>query len=321
MNKARILSIGTMYVDINCIHFPFQKGLFVNRETTGNEYMLQLGGSALNFAKLTTQLHLETTFIGKVGNDEMGRLLLQLLKQDKIHPAIVTDPKAQTNLAVHYIHEDGSSIMTSTGTANQRLDIVEIEDQMDLYIDSIDYLYLGGVFKLKKLLPFFPRIAKYAKEKGKVIVLDHGRVNNNVTKDDITALHQLLPYVDIYLPSIDEFLDVWDAKTIDEGIKKMQHISNPTVVIKQGSFGAIGIKEDTQVEVEAFTVDAINTVGAGDSFNAGFLRGMSDGLIFVENIEFACATAALKISTTTNFTEVDVYEKYTSTKIDVHKGL
>lgn len=309
MNKARLLSIGTMYVDINCIHFPFQKGLFANRETTGNEYVLQLGGSALNFAKMTTQLGLSTTFVGKVGNDPMGEQLRAMLKQNNIHPAVIIDAKSQTNLAIHYVHKDGSSIMTSAGNANQSLNVNEIEDQMTHYIDTIDYLYLGGVFKLKKLLPYFPRLAKIAKQKGKQIVLDHGRVNNNVSAEDIEALYTLMPYVDIYLPSIDEFYDVWKVKTIKEGVTKVHKFGNPIIVIKQGQLGAIGIRNNKEYNVSSFTVSVINTVGAGDSFNAGFLRAISDDLSFQESIKFACATASLKISTATNFTDADVYKK------------
>ena len=83
MKKIKILSIGTMYIDINCIKFPFTDGLFANRETTGQQYLFELGGSALNFAKLTTALGMSTTFIGKVGEDILGNQLLKSLNRIK----------------------------------------------------------------------------------------------------------------------------------------------------------------------------------------------------------------------------------------------
>lgn len=310
MKKLHLLSIGTMYVDINCLHFPFQKGLFVNRETTGNEYELSLGGSALNFAKMTTQLGLDTTFIGKVGNDTMGKILIQMLTANNIKPAIIHDQHVQTNLAIHYVHDDGSSIMTSTGTANQHLMISDIRQQMDRYIDVIDYVYLGGILKLKNILPYLTDLIQFAKEKGKQVILDHGRVNNSVTKQDIQILREFLPFVDIYLPSIDEFFAVWNVRSIEEGKERVRTVSKADLIIKNGKNGAVGFSGNERIEMRAFPVDVINTVGAGDSFNAGYLCAIQHDLNFKECIKFACATAAVKISTKKeSFTYYDIQQK------------
>jgi ribokinase len=297
MKQPRLLSLGTIYIDINCINFPFDKALFANRETTGNEYLLELGGSALNFAKIASKLQIQTTFIGKVGDDAMGKQLVHLFKENKINPAIVVDPHVQTNLAIHYIHPDGSSIMTSSGSANQNLTYENALLMMNMHAKHIDYLYLGGCFKLKQLLPSLPEIAKTAKEKGMQIVLDHGRINNTVSQEDITYIYNLLPFVDIYLPSIDEFFELWDVKDIDEGYAKVKKISKALVVIKQGDLGAVGFHNDKKIAIPAFPVQAINTVGAGDSFNAGLIKAHSNGTGLSECIQYACATAAAKITT------------------------
>jgi len=299
MKKTQLISLGTMYVDINCINFPFDKGLFVHRETTGDTYQLELGGSALNFAKLATQLDLQTTFIGKVGDDIMGKALLKLLKKNAINPAVIVDNTVQTNLAIHYIHKDGSSIMTSSGNANQSLTNQDIQGKLK-QINTADFLYLGGCFKLKKLLPYLSTLAQTAKQKGIKVVLDHGRVNNNVTIEDISMIVQLIPYVDIYLPSIDEFLEVWDVTTVEKGVEKIQKHAQPIIVIKQGDLGAIGYRNNQSIKVPAYSIKAVNTVGAGDSFNAGFIRAMSEGKNFEQCLSFACATAAVKISSTGN---------------------
>jgi sugar/nucleoside kinase (ribokinase family) len=296
MKKTKILSIGTMYVDINCLNFPFTKGLFVNRETTGNEYILELGGSALNFAKMTNALDIGTTFIGKVGDDMLGKQLITMLKQNKINPAVIIDPQAQTNIAVHYIHTNGTSIMTSSGNANQQLNYQNTKLMLDMNLKSVDYLYLGGVFKLKQLLLHLSSFAKEAHKNGIKVVLDHGRVNNSVKKEDIMHVQELLPYVDIYLPSMDEFFSVWQVKTPEDGYKKVKKISNTLIAIKNGEQGAIGFENDRSIKVDAFPVKAINTVGAGDSFNAGFIRTFSQNKNLKESLKFACATAALKVS-------------------------
>lgn len=296
MEKTGILSIGTMYVDINCVNFEFGKGLFVNKETVGDSYELELGGSALNFAKNASILGLESHFIGKMGNDVMGSNLLTLLAHSNIIPAVAFDSTVQTNVAIHYIREDGSSIMTSSGSANQSITIKEIEQQLAKHIANIDYLYLGGVFKMKNLLPHYPELLHSAKKDNVTVILDHGRINNTVTKNDIHNLHAIFPYIDIYLPSEDEFLTLWESKTLDEGHRRMKQIADPLTVIKQAEDGATGFKDGKAYSVKSYKVKAINTVGAGDSFNAGFIKAHATGKAFEDAMQYACAVAATKIS-------------------------
>jgi sugar/nucleoside kinase (ribokinase family) len=302
MKSKKILSLGTMYLDIDCINFPFNQGMFAHRETVGERYELGLGGSALNFAKIAAQLGMDVSFLGKSGKDVLSSMLVELFKQNNIEPLLVFDKDVQTNIAIHYVHKDGSSIMTSCGNANQSISITDIENKLEDVLDSVDYLYLGGVFKLKNVLPDLKQVAKKAKEKGITVVLDHGRINNNVTASDLEHLYSLFPYIDIYLPSIDEFLGVWKSETPQEGFSKLSKISRPITVIKQAEKGAIGFHQDQITSVDSYKVDVINTVGAGDSFNAGFLKAHIDGLTFKESLQFACAVAATKISTTDKIT-------------------
>ncbi len=294
--KKTILSLGTMYVDINCIDFPLGKGLFPNREVVGNSYQLDLGGSALNFSKNASSLGLDIHFIGKMGKDLMGDILISLLKQNKITPRVMRDRAVQTNVAIHYIHHDGSSIMSSCGNANQSLSIEDIEKALLPYLGSIDFLYLGGVFKLKSILPFLPKLAEKVKTHGAKVILDHGRINNSVTVKDIASIYNLFPYVDIYLPSNEEFLALWESKVLEEGMRNLRKISQPITIIKQSEVGATGFMADKVDTVKAYKVKSINTVGAGDSFNAGFIKAYINGMGFKESMKYACATAAIKIS-------------------------
>lgn len=298
MKNSEILSVGTMYLDINCVNFPFDQGLFAHRETVGSEYHVELGGSALNFAKIAAQLGMDVSFLGKAGEDEIGSMLVGLMKQNDVKPMVVFDRSVQTNIAMHYVHEDGSSIMTSSGSANQSLTFEDIQSKLVPALDSIDYLYLGGVLKLKDVLPDLKEVAKLAQDKGVAVVVDHGRVNNRVTTTDLNNLRGLLPYTDIYLPSIDEFLTVWESDTPQEGFTKMSQVAQPLTVIKRAEQGAIGFDKGRTFTARPYNVNVINTVGAGDSFNAGLLRARIDGKDIGDSMQFACAVAATKISTT-----------------------
>jgi sugar/nucleoside kinase (ribokinase family) len=294
--KPVILSLGTMYLDIIYHNFPYGSGLVPNQEVVGNSYEVVPGGSALNFARVCAAIDLTPVFIGKTGKDKTGQLLRELVEEAGIIPAFVQSHKVTTNIGMNYIGEDESSIMTVAGSANQSLAFQEVEDEIAGFFGDIKYLYLGGGFKLKSLLLHYDQIIREAREKKVKIVLDHGRVTNSVTDTEIKIIKKVLPLVDYYLPSRDELLAVWEVAGIKEAIKKIRKVSDAIVVVKDAESGAYGFSQKKTVEVPIFKVKVKNTVGAGDSFNAGFIKAQEDGLNFVESIRFACATAALKIS-------------------------
>lgn len=294
--KPEILSMGTMYVDINAKGFPYGDGIKPNTEVIGNDYEVVPGGSALNFARFCAALELNPVFVGKVGNDVMGKVLADLATKSGVIPAFITSDAVKTNIGMNFLGENGSSIMTVVGSANQSLSGDEVLGKMDEFTNDVDFVYLGGCFKLKTLMPKYGDIAEKAHEKNAKVVLDHGRVTNTVTEEDKEVIRNLIPNIDYYLPSKDEFLSLWNVASIEEGITKVRETSSAVVVVKDAENGAIGFNEKDKVEVPAFPVTAGNTIGAGDSFNAGFIKAQSLGMSLEESMRFACATAAIKIS-------------------------
>jgi len=180
-----VISFGTVYLDLYFLSFPFVEGIFAHRETVGDKYKLEVGGSAFNFAKICSSLGLEVLFVGKIGQDPIGAMLKQITSKGKVQARFIesTDESTQTNLAAHYVHEDGTSIMTSAGSANQHLSPEDVEAAVKEELPRTKYLYLGGGLKLLSLLPSYPQLIEAAKKHGVKIILDHGRVTNLVTED------------------------------------------------------------------------------------------------------------------------------------------
>ena len=166
------------------------------------------------------------------------------------------------------------------------------------HITQVRYFYLGGCFKLKSLIPNLSNLAGTAKKHNVnvKVVLDHGRITNTVSPEEVECIKDLLPFVDFYLPSRNEFLVAWQAEEIEEGLKRTRARSEAKVVVKDGINGAVGFNGQETFMVPAFQVEAVSTVGSGDSFNAGFIRAHRDGSNFEDCVRFACATAAIKIS-------------------------
>jgi sugar/nucleoside kinase (ribokinase family) len=307
-----MISLGAIYLDINCLDFPFTTGLNTETETIGSSYTHSPGGSAVISAKVAASLGLQPAFIGKIGTDKTGRLLSELLAECGIVPALIHDKTVQTNLGLNFVNSSGKTIMAVAGNANQNLTPEAVLLKLEEYLPQTRYLYLGGYFKLIDLQPHYEKIINLAHHHQAKVILDHGRISNQVTLEQIRAVKKLVAKVDYYFPSKDEFMAVWSAdnltdKSTDSSTNssdKLETIllsvrsqTSALIAVKDSSRGALGIDTNGEItKIPAMSVSPINTVGAGDSFNAGFLYATIQGKSFSDCLKYANGTAASYIS-------------------------
>ena len=300
MKNGELIAIGGIYLDFNAPDFPISEGgLQPETEIVGNKYIAELGGSAVNFARLCAKLEVPTTFIGKVGQDFTGQLVSQLLPDAGVQPSLIQSPEVQTNISFNMISSNGESIMAVVGSANQALDADEVYARVVEKLEHSPYLFLGGCFKLKKLLPAYAQLVDDAKNLGTKVVIDHGRLNDDVTNDEKNIVREMAINADTYLPSTDEFIQLWEVASLEEGLQKFRQLSVATIVVKDGAKGAVTIDANGEISrVPTFLVSPLHTIGAGDSFNAGFISAQYKGMELEDSIRFGCATGALKVSQT-----------------------
>jgi len=294
--NAKVLSLGSIYFEIDSLHYPLTGDIPLNREFVGNEYQISAASSALTFAKVCASLGLESEFLGKMGNDIPGRELLQMVKDANVRMDPIISDTHQTNLSIHYLNDHGDFAMFNSGNANESLEAHEIEEKIYDLFPQVQYVYIGGVFKLKALLPKLPGIVEMARKNNVLVVFDHNRITNITTDAEKEIVKSVIAQVDYYFPSKEELLELLGLSSLDEAIEKVKSMTNNFVIIKDADNGAIGIREGGIYKVPAFKVQVLNSIGAGDSFNAGFVRAQVDGMNLEDSIKFANATAALKIS-------------------------
>lgn len=293
-----ILSFGSIYLDINCTHFPIEN-VKQEKETVGQAYALQLGGSAVISVAVASSLGLKTAFVGKVGDDLLGQQLKQKLVEHHITPHLLQSSSHQTNVSINYINDVGRSLMTTVGSANQSLDAQELIATITPLLPQTKYLYLGGIFKFAHLIDFYRELVQQANAVGCNILIDHGRVTNVVTPEQLQLARDLAKQVAIYIPSIDEANIVWNAHDSQQVLRSVKaHAPDVTVIVTDGPRGAHGIDaQGTYSNTQARDITPINTVGAGDTFNAGFLYAKTQGMSFADSMQFAQRTAEFKIET------------------------
>lgn len=299
----RILSFGSIYLDINLFDFPnhIQQLEFEN-EYIGSNYEFALGGSALIFSLISKSLELEPTFIGKVGEDDSSRLIRQLLENKAIKHNLITSQANQTNISFNITKSNGENLQIVGGNANPALLGEELLTAIDNVIDSVDLIYFGGVLKMKMLFEIYPQIVNIAKSKNIRVAVDHGRVSSQTSGQDLEFIQNLvnsLSQEDIYFPSKQEFTQVWGYNDLESGIKEFGKTHSVTIALKAGQAGSFSLTDGELIYQKGLEIIVKNTVGAGDTFNAGFIKATSLGLEGKERLGFANAAAAIKISTNT----------------------
>ena len=127
MKAGELIAIGGAYLDINAPQFPLtEKGIELETEVVGDKYIVEPGGSAVNFARMCTAMEIPATFIGKIGKDELGHILACQLLKASIQPCLIESDEVSTNVSFNMINSEGKTIMAAVGSANQALSPEEV---------------------------------------------------------------------------------------------------------------------------------------------------------------------------------------------------
>lgn len=293
----KTLAISGVYLDIYGTNFPFDEGLTLETQTVGDTYCVSQGGSGVIFSSAMKALGEDARLIGAIGNDELSTVLNQKLEQVGLSEHIIRDGTHSTNISFNMTNPKGKNILLSVGNANYNLQPETIEQKVYSLLEDTDLLYLGSVFKLPQLHHFFEKLLPFAKEKGIITVLDHGRVPSQVTHAQKSKVKQLITLVDYYVPNRYEFLDMWSHSNIDDSLSLLQlSAKNTTVIVTKDVDGAYAVLPDGNVHTTSTRdISVVNTIGSGDTFNAGLAYKLMQGVPIFEAMDFAQRCSEFKI--------------------------
>jgi len=250
---------------------------------------LVIGSSAVIFSCGIAKLGLKTTFIGKVGDDVFGNFMLASMKQRGIDISSARiDKNINTGLSVILNKTDDRAILTYPGSIPEL-----VFSEIDLEKISLSrHLHLSGFYLLDKLRGEIPYLFKIVKEMGLSISLDTNYDPLEVWDGNI---FEALKYVDVFLPNEKEAFELSKTETIKSALNFFSE-RVPIIVIKQGEDGASAQqKDDHPIFHAAFPVEVIDAVGAGDSFNGGFLYGYLNNWALKKSLEFAVACGSSSV--------------------------
>ncbi|HZQ21044.1 MAG TPA: sugar kinase [Terriglobales bacterium] len=277
---------GELNLDLILYGLPHE--LPPEREIIARDMMLTLGASSAIAAHNLAALGNRVGFISRIGNDSLGEVALARLAEVGVDVSRVcrSVETLGSGLTVILHHGAWRNILTYLGT----ISLLTFEDLDIEYLCSARHFHFSSFFLQTALRPRVADLFKRINAAGLTISLD----TNDDPDDRWETVQEVLPYVNVLLPNEREALKISGEAELQSAITKLAEIV-PVVVVKLGPAGAIARRGKEQFSSAPVKVDAVDPIGAGDSFDAGFLtqyiRGASlDACLAYGNIAGALST-------------------------------
>ena len=286
--KNRITVIGHAIMDI--LAGPVGPELFENNSVPVEEVRFSFGGNALNEAIVLNRLGCDVQLISKVGRDDAGNRILRMLESSGVSTdRVVVEDGLRTSVnLVLYDHAGERRFLTDPAASQRRLREQDLVPMMD---DLADIVCFSCMFVSPPLdIPAMHRLFRIIKGKpGRVLAVDMTQAKHGET---IEALKPLLPLIDYFLPNESELCRIGGD---DERSAVAALLENGVgcIVVKKGAAGCTVCRKDQCFDSAAFVpARVVDTTGAGDTFAAGFLYGLSSGLSLEQCAHLANAAAS-----------------------------
>ena len=237
------------------------------------EIRAHVGGAPFNVAVNAAQCGSETVFLGRIGNDPIGKFLKREAKKFPLKSILQTDEERNTTVAFVSIDENGERDFTflRRDTADYHIEIT------DDFFDDVrpDIVHIGSLMlsdKSGRKIAF--NVLKECKKR-KIKVSFDVNYRDDVFKDNgkaMNACRKIISAADIIKLSEDEAELVFD-KSLGE---LFSELTNPVVCVTLGKDGSVIKLGDRRITVESEPVRPVDTTGAGDAFFGAFLAGVDE---------------------------------------------
>jgi sugar/nucleoside kinase (ribokinase family) len=257
-------------INLDILLYGLPADIPLERELLAKGCCVTLGSSSAITAHNLSVLGSKVGFVTRVGRDDFGPIALRRLNAAGVDLSRVTEShSADTGLTMILPHGESRHILTYPGCmAEMKLEHLDFD-----YLTSARHFHLSSFFLHRGMIPQIPELFRRIKSAGLTISLD-----TNDDPDDRwdDTLPEALQYVDILMPNEREACKI--ARTVDfEDALRRLSASVPLLVVKMGSKGAMAVRRSERFHCPPLPVDVVDPIGAGDTFNAGFLHQYVSG--------------------------------------------
>ncbi|MFS0781576.1 sugar kinase [Bacillus sp. 1P06AnD] len=260
----------------------------------------KVGGAEINVAVGCSRLGLKAGWISCLGNDEFGRHILHFARGENIDTQYVKlIDEYPTSLNFKEIRE-GGACRTFYYRHQSPIKAMSEEILEESYFKEAKLLHLSGVFmgideNSRKIVR---RAIALAKKNGLIISFDPNiRLKLWTAEEASKAIKEILSDVDILLTGEEEAEILFGTSVPEEIISYCESFGISNIAIKQGDKGAIGFKDGEWIRIEPVIPSAVvDTVGAGDGFNCGYIYGILQGWTQERTMELANRIGSMAVS-------------------------
>lgn len=243
------------------------------------------GGAGLNVAVNLTTLGIPTALVAGVGNDTWGTFLREGLTEKGVDGGGVRAISAPTAVTMVLTGAHDRAFVSVYGaTAAFRA-----EDINAKVVAQATHIHLSGYWQSRALAGQLPGLCEEWKAQGVTISLD---VGYDATHQWQGGIRELLPLVDIFFPNEEEACGITGERDWHQALAQLAKVV-PWVAIKRGVSGATLRWGILEVNQPAYPAQVVDTTGAGDAFNSGFLHGWLQGWSPQKALQYGCAMGAL----------------------------
>ena len=268
---------------------------FGQQERIVDAITMTIGSSSAIAACGGARLGLRVGMVGVVGDDPFGRFMLEALEERGIDTtACRIDPSEPTGATVILARSTDRAILTALGT----IAAATAADVPDDLLARARHLHVGSYFLQDRLAREVPDLFRRAHEAGLTTSLDPNADPRDAWDG---GLDEALTGADLFFPNATEISAIGRRDDpVDAAWALAERVQpTPGIVVKLGAAGAAAVVAGTEVErCAGYAADPVDTVGAGDSFDAGFLAGWLDGRQMSESLRMGAICGALSTRST-----------------------
>ena len=262
------------------------EAVFGQAEKLVEGHHVAVGGSGAIMACGAARLGLRTAFAGVVGDDAFGRFMIDALEARGVDTrGVRVDPDRPTGLSVVLARDDDRATLTSLGTIG---DLAGAAVDPDLLVRA-RHVHVASYYLQRALQPDLPELFDAVHAADASTSIDPNWDPAERWDSDLLAL---LSRTDCFLPNSTEARDITGVDDIDVAAQALAGHGG-VVAIKFGQGGGLVIQGDEVVRSESIPADVVDTTGAGDSFDAGFIAGRLRGWPLARCLSVAVACGSL----------------------------
>ena len=246
---------------------------------------LTVGSSSAIFACGAARLGLKVAFIGVCGDDVFGRFMLEEFQARGVNISnVILLPNGQTGLSVILSRGVDRAILTHSGL----ITALKAGDVTDSLLQQTHHLHVASYFLQTALQSGLPGLFVRARSIGLTTSLD----TNWDPSAEWREFDELLRLTNIFLPNENEASALSGASTAEAALQILSRKSQ-VVVVKCGRSGALARQGNITTSAPALPMQVVDTIGAGDTFDAGFIYGWLNGWGLEKSLMLAVACGSL----------------------------